>query len=56
MNSHGKDTNTSVNNKAHMFNNTIKNVMSNYIPHETIICDDRDPPWISKDVKQLILD
>ena len=30
--------------------------MSNYIPHETIICDDRDPPWIIKDIKQLILD
>ena len=23
-----------------MFNKTIKNIMSNYIPHETIICDD----------------
>ena len=30
--------------------------MSNYIPQETIICDDRDPPWINKDIKQLILD
>ena len=39
-----------------MFNKTIKNIMSNYIPHETIICDDRDPPWINKDIKQLILD
>ena len=48
--------NTSVNNKVHMFNKTIKNIMSNYIPHETIICDDRDPPWINKDIKELILD
>ena len=39
-----------------MFNKTIKNIMSNHIPHETIICDDRDPPWINKDLKQLILD
>ena len=30
--------------------------MSNYIPQETIICDDRDPSWINKDIKQLILD
>ena len=30
--------------------------MSNYIPHETITCDRRDPPWINKDIKQLILD
>ena len=48
--------NTSVNNKVHIFNKTIKNIMSNYIPHETIICDDRDPPWINKDMKQLISD
>ena len=39
-----------------MFNKTIKNIMSNHIPHETIICNDRDPPWINKDIKQLILD
>ena len=30
--------------------------MSNYIPHETITCDDRDPAQINKDIKQLILD
>ena len=23
------------------------------MPHETIICDDRDPPWIKKDIKKL---
>ena len=39
-----------------MLNKTIKNIMSNYIPHETITCDDRDPRWINKDIKQLILD
>ena len=48
--------NTSVNDKVLMFDKTIRNIMSNYIPHKTIICDDRDPPWISKDIKQLILD
>ena len=31
-----------------MFNKTIKNIMSNYIPHETIIYDDRDPPSINR--------
>ena len=28
--------------------------MANFIPHETIICDDRDPPWINNRIKQLI--
>ena len=30
------------------------NYLSNYIPDEIIICDDRDPPWINNRVKELI--
>ena len=37
-----------------LFNRTIKNILSNYIAHEIIICDDRDPPWINNGVKELI--
>ena len=37
-----------------LFNRAIKNILSNYIPHEIIICDDRDPPWINNRVKELI--
>ena len=39
-----------------LLNKTIKNIISNYIPHETVTFDDRDPPWINKNVKQLILE
>ena len=39
---------------VYLFNRTIKNTLSNYIPHEIIICDDRDPPWITNRVKKLI--
>ena len=39
-----------------MLNATIKNILSNNIPHETITCDDGDPPWINKNIKQLILE
>ena len=35
-------------------NKTIKNILSNDIAHETITCDDRDPPWINNKIKQLI--
>ena len=48
--------NNSVNQKVNIFNTTIKNVLSNYIPHETVMCDDRDPPWINNNIKQLILE
>ena len=27
-----------------------------YIPHETIICDDQDPPWINNKGKKAILE
>ena len=37
-----------------LFNRTIKNILSNYIPHESIICHDWDPPWINNRVKELI--
>ena len=36
------------------FNKTIKNILSNYVPHEIITIDDRDPPWFNKNVKSLI--
>ena len=28
--------------------------MKNFIPHETIVCDDKDPPWFNKRIKSLI--
>ena len=33
---------------------TILNRVSNFIPHETIIFEDRDPPWINTRIKNLI--
>ena len=35
------------------FDKTIKNVLSNYILHEAITCDDRNPTWINKTIKWL---
>ena len=28
--------------------------MKNFIPHETIVCDGKDPPWFNKRTKSLI--
>ena len=39
---------------VYLVNTTIINILSNYIPHETITCDERDPPWINHKIKQLI--
>ena len=48
--------NSDVDEKVYLFNKTIKNIVCNYIPHETIVCNDRFPPWINKNIKKLIND
>ena len=49
-------SNIDVNQKVHLFNQTIKNILCNFIPHETVTCDDRDPLWINSKIKRLIQD
>ena len=48
--------NTNVTKKVSIFNETILNVLSNYIPHETLTCDDKDPPWLNSRIKSLLQD
>ena len=43
-----------INDKVFLFNKAIKDILSNFLPHETITFDDRDPPWINSQVKHLI--
>ena len=43
-----------INKMVSAFNTTIKNIMANFIPHATIICYDRDPPWIHNRIKKII--
>ena len=47
-------SNTNMNEKVSLFNKTILNILNNYIPHETIICTGKDPPWFSSRIKSLI--
>ena len=44
-------SNPSVNEKVDIFNRTILNILSNSIPHEIIVCDDKDPPWFNNRIK-----
>ena len=37
-------TDLDVNEQVSIFNNTITNIMSNFVPNEKIICDNRDLP------------
>ena len=48
--------NLDVNKQASVFNETITNIFENFIPHETVTCNDKDPPWMKKQIKTLITD
>ena len=45
-------SNMSVNEKVNIFNNTILNILSNFISHEILTCDDKDP--FNKKIKGII--
>ena len=47
-------SNSNVDEQVTVFNRTILNIMKNFIPHATIVCDDKDPPWFNKRIKSLI--
>ena len=47
-------SNANVNEKVDTFNRTILNILSNFIPHETIVCNGKDPPWFNNRIKTLI--
>ena len=41
-------SNLNINERVSFFSKTILNIVSNFIPHETVICDDKGPPWNKK--------
>ena len=43
-----------INEKASILNNTIYNVLSNFIRHKTITCDDKKRAWFHKNIINLI--
>ena len=47
-------SNVSIDKKVCHFTETLLNIIHNFIPHERIVCDDRDPPWINNKIKKLI--
>ena len=46
--------NKNVDEKVLTFNKTVLNILSNFIPHELIVCDDKDSPWLNTKIKSLI--
>ena len=47
--------NKTVHEQVSVFNNVLFNILSNYIPHEYVTIDDRDPPWMTKHTKDKVI-
>ena len=47
-------SNTSVNEKIVIFNNTVLNILSNFIPHKRIVCHEKEPLWFNNKIEELI--
>ena len=46
--------NKNIHDQLKLFNETIVNIVSNYIPNKFITCNDKDPPWLNDHIKRLI--
>ena len=46
--------NKNIDEQVETFNNVLLNIMSNFIPNEVITVNDRDPPWITSNIKNKI--
>ena len=42
--------NLSINDQVELLENTLLNIFRNFIPHETIECNLKDPPWMNKKI------
>ena len=49
-----KCSNIDFNQKVHLFNQIIKNILCNFIHHETVTYDNREPPWNNNKIKDLM--
>ena len=47
--------NLDVSEQVSVFNETNMSIMSNFVSNESITCDDRDPPWMNRHIKNLIV-
>ena len=45
--------NKNIDDQHKLFNETVVNIDSNYIPNKFITCNDKDPPWLNDHIKQV---
>ena len=49
-------SNLDANKQVFVFKETIMNIFANFIPHKTITLNDKDPPWMNKQIKTLMME
>ena len=47
-------SNIDIDKMVSIFKEAIINTLYNFISHETVLFDDRDLPWMNKEIKKLI--
>ena len=47
-------TNSNRNDMVNIWTKTIQNILTNFILHQTITIDDKDPPWFNPKIKSLL--
>ena len=46
--------NKTVESQISELNDLLLNIYSNYIPNKTVLCDDKDPPWMTNGIRTVI--
>ena len=50
----GSFTNWAINEQVNLFNSTLMNIFSNFIPNKIVTFNDQDPPWFGEKIKYKI--
>ena len=45
---------TNVHNQVRVFNKTMLNIFHNFISNKNITCNDKNPPWLNDEIRQMI--
>ena len=48
--------NLHVNNQVYLLTTCVTNIFKNFVPSKTIVCKDKDPPWMTDEIKRVCMD
>ena len=51
-----KTSNINAHTQLKLFNEILTNSFTNFVPNKLITVDDRDPPWVTENIKKLLKD